>query len=112
MTSLAVTMPVSTRAMEPDTLVALQHDLTDRALAGKFEAVVPLEAPQWPVMPDRMIRALDGRSEYTRPGSERFATRAQLSMEEVMVAQAQAAAAPRMTREAAAAALGAVASFV
>ena len=44
---------------------------------------------------------------YRRHGGTRYATRAQLSMEERMVAQAQAATAPRMTREAAAAALGA-----
>ena len=53
-----------------------------------------------------LIRA-DGRSVYRRHGGTRYATRAQLGMEEAMVAQAQATTAPRMTRAAAAAALGA-----
>ena len=44
---------------------------------------------------------------YRRHGGVRYATRAQLSMEERMVAQAPAGTVPRMTREAAAAALGA-----
>ncbi len=65
-----------------------------------------LEAPDPVDLPGDLVRA-DGRSVYRRHGGVRYATRAQLSMEEAMVAQAQAAAAPRMTRAAAAAALGA-----
>jgi ATP-dependent exoDNAse (exonuclease V) alpha subunit len=43
---------------------------------------------------------------YRRHGGTRYATGAQLSLEERMAAQAQSTAAPRMTREDAAAALG------
>jgi ATP-dependent exoDNAse (exonuclease V) alpha subunit len=53
-----------------------------------------------------LLRA-DGRSVYRRHGGVRFAMRAQLAMEERMVAEASAQAAPRMTRAAAAQALGA-----
>ena len=52
-------------------------------------------------------RELDGRSVYTRPGVARYATAAQLPMEDKLVAQAQAQAAPRLTREQAARRLGA-----
>ena len=53
-----------------------------------------------------MLRA-DGRSVYQRHGGTRFATRAQLVMEERMLAQARADGAPRLTRAQAAHALGA-----
>ena len=53
-----------------------------------------------------MLRA-DGRSVYQRHGGVRYATRAQLAMEERMVAQARADGAPRLTRAEAARALGA-----
>ena len=66
-----------------------------------------LEAPQWPPLPASLRRELDGRSVYTRPGVARYATAAQLSMEDKLVAQAQAHAAPRLTRELAARRLGA-----
>ena len=53
-----------------------------------------------------LLRA-DGRSVYQRHGGTRYATRAQLVMEERMVAQAGADGAPRLTRAQAARALGA-----
>ena len=53
-----------------------------------------------------MLRA-DGRSVYQRHGGTRYATRAQLVMEERMLAQAGASGAPRLTRAQAAHALGA-----
>ena len=53
-----------------------------------------------------MLRA-DGRSVYQRHGGTRYATRAQLAMEERMVAHAAAGGAPRVTRAEAAHALGA-----
>ena len=53
-----------------------------------------------------MLRA-DGRSVYQRHGGTRYATRAQLVMEERMLAQARADNAPRLTRAQAAHALGA-----
>ena len=57
-------------------------------------------------LPGDLVRA-DGRSVYRRQGGTRYATRAQLSMEDRMVARAQATTAPRLTRAAAAAALDA-----
>ena len=50
---------------------------------------------------------MDGRSIYQRHGGVRYATRAQLVMEERMLAQARASGAPRMVRAEAAHALGA-----
>ena len=49
----------------------------------------------------------DGRSIYTRPGVARYATAAQLSMEERLVAHAQAQGAPRVSGELAARRIGA-----
>ena len=58
-------------------------------------------------MPRSLIRDLDGRSVYTRPGITRYATRGQLAMEERMCQQAQRHGAPALTREFCAAQLGA-----
>ena len=57
-------------------------------------------------VPASLLRA-DGRSIYRRHGGVRYATRAQLVMEERMLAQARADGAPRLTRAQAARALGA-----
>src|SRR5260370_994990 len=72
---LGLCMPPESRAMDPDAAVALLHQTADRALAREFEDVVPMSAPEWPALPDHLVRKLDGRSVYTRPGSERYATR-------------------------------------
>jgi hypothetical protein len=58
-------------------------------------------------LPCSLRPALDGRSVYTRPGIARYATAAQLSVEDKLVAQAQAQAAPRLPREQAERRLGA-----
>ena len=65
-----------------------------------------LEAPEPAEVPRSLLRA-DGRSVYQRHGGMRYATRAQLAMEERMLAQAARTRAPRMTRAQAARALGA-----
>ena len=57
-------------------------------------------------MPASLLRA-DGRSVYQRHGGVRFATHAQLTMEQRMLALARASGAPRMDRADAARALGA-----
>ena len=62
---------------------------------------------QWPAVPDYLRRDLDGRCVYTRPGTQRYATRVQLSLEERLLAQAQRQGAPRLQREDAAQHLGA-----
>ena len=104
---LALVLPAETRAMAPEAAVALLHELADEALAGAVEQVVCLEAPQWPPLPDYLRRELDGRSVYTRPGTTRYATRVQLAMEEQLLREAQRQGAPHLTREQAAALLGA-----
>ena len=92
--------------MDPAAAAALLEDLADRALRSEFEPVACLEAPEPAEVPRSLLRA-DGRSVYQRHGGTRYATRAQLAMEERMVAQASAGGAPRMTRAQAAHALGA-----
>ena len=91
---------------DPAAAAALLQDLADRALASEFEPVTCLEAPEPAEVPASLLRA-DGRSVYQRHGGTRYATRAQLAMEERMVAQAGAGGAPRVTRAQAARALGA-----
>jgi hypothetical protein len=68
--------------------------------------VACLEAPEPAEVPRSLLRA-DGRSVYQRHGGVRFATHAQLSIEERMLAVARAPGAPSMTRADAALMLGA-----
>ena len=91
---------------DPAAAAALLEDLADRVLASEFEPVACLEAPEPAEVPASLLRA-DGRSVYQRHGGTRYATRAQLAMEERMVAHAGADGAPRVTRAQAARALGA-----
>jgi hypothetical protein len=85
----------------------LLEQLTVRALAGQAgEQVCRLDAPEWPRVPDSLRRA-DGESIYRAHGGERYATRAQLSMEEQLLADAQAETAPHLACGHAAALLGA-----
>ena len=91
---------------DPAAAAALLEDLADRALRSEFEPVLCLEAPELTEVPRSLLRA-DGRSVYQRHGGIRYATRAQLVMEERMLTQARADNAPRLTRAQAAHALGA-----
>jgi conjugative relaxase-like TrwC/TraI family protein len=104
---LGLCMPTGSRAADPAAAVALLHETAGRALAGEFEDVVAMSAPEWPALPDHLVRDLDGRSVYTRPGSERYATRVQLTLEERLVRDAQQQGAPRLGRWEAAALIGA-----
>ena len=81
--------------LDPAAAAALLEDLADRALRSEFEPVICLEAPEPVQVPASLLRA-DGRSIYQRHGGVRYATRAQLAMEERMIAQAGASGAPRM----------------
>jgi hypothetical protein len=92
--------------MDPAAAAALLEDLADRALRSAFEPVICLEAPETVEVPASLLRA-DGRSIYQRHGGTRYSTRAQLVMEEHMLAQARAGGAPRLDRAQAAHALGA-----
>ena len=91
---------------DPAQAAALLETLADRALCSEFEPVLCLQAPESAEVPRSLLRA-DGRSVYRRHGGVRYAACAQLTMEERMTAQAAARGAPRMTRTAAAQALGA-----
>ena len=91
---------------DPAAAAALLEDLADRALASEFEPVACLEAPEPVTVPGSLLRA-DGRSVYRRHGGVRFATHAQLTMEQRMLALARDGGAPRLDRAQAARALGA-----
>ncbi len=107
MREIATCLPAEARQMEPTAAVALLNDMTDRALAGEAEQVVCLDAPEWPPTPDYLRRELDGRTEYSRPGTSRYATQVQLTREEQLTARAGREAAPHLSREESARALGA-----
>ncbi len=93
---LALVLPPQTRSMSAHAAQQLLLGLADEALSGRAGEVVSLEAPEWPLLPASLRRGLDGRSVYTRPGTARYATAAQLSAEERLVAQAQAHRAPHL----------------
>ena len=104
---LALVLPAETRQMSPEEAQELLFGLAEEALSGRSGEVVCLEAPEWPPLPASLRRELDGRSVYSRPGVARYATTAQLSMEERLVAHAQTQGAPRLPGELAARRLGA-----
>ena len=99
---LALVLPPETRQMSPEEAQELLLGLAEEALSGRSGKVVCLEAPEWPPLPPPLHRELDGRSVYSRPGVARYATTAQLSMEERLVAHAQTQGAPRLPSELAA----------
>ena len=104
---LALVLPAETRHMSPEEAQELLLGLAEEALSGRTGEVVCLEAPKWPPLPASLRRELDGRSIYTRPGVARYATAAQLTLEERLVAHAQTQGAPRLPGELAARRLGA-----
>ncbi len=107
MRQLKVSLPASALGLDPDNAVRLVNELTERAITGEFEPVQCLEAPELVPLPDLLRRPLDGRSIYTRPGSVRYVTRVQLSLEERLLTTAQRQTAMRLTRAQAAAQIGA-----
>jgi AAA domain/TrwC relaxase len=104
---LALTLPPQTRQMSPEEAQGLLLGLAEESLSGRTGAVACLEAPEWPPLPRPLRRELDERSVYTRPGVARYATTAQLSLEDKLVADAQTKGAPRLPGELAARRLGA-----
>jgi hypothetical protein len=104
---LALVIPTETRQMSVQAAQELLLGLAEEVLSGRTGQVVCLEAPQWPPLPASLRRQLDGRSVYSRPGVARYATAAQLTMEEQLVAHAQTQGAPRLPGEVAARRLGA-----
>jgi conjugative relaxase-like TrwC/TraI family protein len=109
---LALVMPAESRQMSTQAARELLLGLAEEALSGRDGDVVCLEASQWPPLPASLRRELDGRSVYTRPGVARYASAAQVSAEERLVAHAQARRAPRLPGELAARRLGVDAELV
>ena len=70
------------------------------------ERVELLSAPEWPRVPDGLRRA-DGESVFRPHGGERYASHAQLTLEERLLSQAQGPGAPHLDPETAARLLGA-----
>ena len=86
---------------------ATLETLASRALAGAAgEQVELLSAPEWPRVPDGLRRA-DGESVFRPHGAERYASQAQLTLEERLLAQAQEPGAPHLDPAVAARLLGA-----
>jgi len=104
---LALVMPSETRRMSPEEAQELLLGLAEEALSGRSGEVVCLEAPEWPPLPASLRHKLDGRSIYARPGVAWYATTAQLTLEERLVAHAQTQSAPQLPGELAARRLGA-----
>jgi conjugative relaxase-like TrwC/TraI family protein len=104
---LALVMPPETRQMSPQAAHELLLGLAEEALGGRTGQVVCLDAPEWPPLPASLRRELDGRSVYTRPGAARYATIAQLTVEDKLVAHAQTKGAPRLPGDLTARRLGA-----
>jgi hypothetical protein len=81
--------------------------LAARAISGAAgEQVELLSAPEWPRVPDGLRRA-DGESVFRPHGAERYASQAQLNLEEQLLAHAREPGAPRLDAETAARLLGA-----
>jgi conjugative relaxase-like TrwC/TraI family protein len=96
-------LPAATGPMTAQVAAALLPELARRALAS--EAVM-LAAPEWPRVPDCLRRA-SGESMYVPHGATRYATGAQLALEERLLARAQETGAPRLEPAIAAHLLGA-----
>jgi hypothetical protein len=75
-------------------------------LMHQIKPSVPAE--QLALDPDAAVALVNGRSIYSGPGSVRYTTRAQLTLEERLAASAEAQTATRLSRDQAAATLGAV----
>ena len=86
-------------------MLPLLEDLADRILAGEFEPVACLEAPELVPVPERLRRS-DGRPVYWRHMGTRYATRAHLDTEAQLLADAARERAPLVERERAAELLG------
>jgi len=107
MRSLAWSMGPEFDHLTPDAREAMLVSMADEATGTTAHGVSCLEAPEAVPVPRELIRDLDGRSVYTRPGMERYATHGQLAMEEKLCQQAQRQGAPALDREFAAEHLGA-----
>ena len=107
MREIADSMPAEAHGMAPADAVALVGQLTDRAIAGEAGQVMSLAAPEYPQVPGYLRRELDGRSVYSRPGTERYATSVQVAREKDLLDATAKEGAPHLTKEESARLLGA-----
>jgi hypothetical protein len=96
-------LPAHVGAMSAPEAATLVPALARQALASQ---AVALAAPEWPRVPDCLRRA-SGESLYIPHGATRYATSAQLTLEERLLAHARETGAPRLRPAAAARFLGA-----
>src|SRR5258708_22659525 len=78
---LGSVLPPEVRDLAPERMLPLLEDLADRTLAGEFEPVVCLEAPELVDVPDSLRRS-DRPPVYRRPMGAQDATAAPASLEE------------------------------
>ena len=102
---LGSVLPPQVRDLAPERMLPLLEDLADRTLAGEFEPVVCLEAPELVEVPESLRRS-DGLPVYRRHMGAKYATAAHLSTEEQLLADAGRRREPLIERERAAELLG------
>jgi conjugative relaxase-like TrwC/TraI family protein len=102
---LGSVLPPQVRDLAPERMLPLLEDLADRTLAGEFEPVVCLEAPELVEVPESLRRS-DGLPVYRRHMGAKYATAAHLSTEEQLLADAGRSREPLIERERAATLLG------
>jgi len=96
-------LPADIAPMSPGQAAALLPALARQALAANAVMLAP---PEWPRVPDCLRRA-SGESLYIPHGAARYATSAQLTLEDCLLARAGENGAPRLAPAAAAQMLGA-----
>ena len=94
---LGSVLPPEIRDLKPERMLPLLEDLADRILAGEFEPVVCLEAPELVDVP-ASLRRDDGLPVYRRHMTTKYATAARLSLEEQLLADAGRRRAPLVER--------------
>lgn len=105
--ALGELLPAYTAPMDDDEAGGLLPALVNRVLGGEAGRVILLEAPEWPAVPES-LRRRNGESMFAAHYAERYATEAQLGMEERIIATAsrRGAQVPRLAPAAAARLLG------
>lgn len=79
-------------------IIARGHDVSHPFKTTGWGGVAALDAPEWLHVPETFRRA-DGESIYREHSRERYATRAQLSMNERLLADAQSEGTAHLARD-------------
>jgi conjugative relaxase-like TrwC/TraI family protein len=104
---LGEALPDYVIAKGPGRARQMLEELADRILAGEAgDRVHCVTAGEFPRVPD-YLRRKDGESVYRAPGARLYATEAQLTLEQRIIAQAQAELAPHLSPSQSAELLGA-----